>query len=132
MQVGIKVRDLAPEKRKLLKQIARKRLNTLFYGAILVATLFTITDENDVLLHALDDYAIVILSIVALGLILAMRKRTTLTDLEKLNNVLAVMAVVLVAFVGFAFTQEISDVTDFANDPGQLLFLALVIINRFT
>ena len=124
-------KDLSPEKKKLAKELSRRRLSTIGFATALVATIFTITDEDDIFLHALDDYAIVTLSIVALILILAWRKRESLEDLRKLNNVSLMIAVVLLVFVIFAFTQEINDASDFGDDPAQLIFLILLIVNRF-
>lgn len=123
---------LPPEKKLLMKELAKRRLSLIFFGAVFIATIFTISDEADLPLHSLDDYAIVVLSIVALLLVLVWRKKQSLPDLKKLNNILLIISVVLVVFVVFAITQEINDVTDFADDPAQLILLLVLIINRFT
>ena len=99
--------DIAPEKKRLVKELARRRLSTLFFGTAFVATIFTVSEEQDILLHALDDYAIVTLSIVALAMLLVWRNKQSFGDLRKLNNILVVIAVVLLISVLFAFSQEI-------------------------
>ncbi|MCL5068757.1 MAG: hypothetical protein M1368_10460 [Thaumarchaeota archaeon] len=129
---NVAIKQFTAEKKQLLKQFARRRLSVFFFVAALAATIFTISEENDILFHALDDYAIVTLSIVALGIIFAMWKKESLSELKKLNNISVAIAVILLAFVAFAFTQEINDAADFGNDPGQLIFLLLLVINRFT
>lgn len=129
---NVAIKQFTTEKKQLLKQFARRRLNVFFFAAALAATVFTITEENDILFHALDDYTIVTLSIIALGMILAMWKKEGLAALKRLNNISVAIAAILLAFVAFAFTQEINDAADFANDPGQLIFLVLLVINRFT
>jgi uncharacterized membrane protein len=123
---------LSPEKKLLMKELARRRLSLIFFGASFLATIFTISEEADLPLHSLDDYSIVTLSIVALVLVLVWRKKQSLPDLRKLNNILFVISVILLIFVIFAITQEINDVTDFADDPAQLILLLVLIINRFT
>lgn len=129
---SVAVRQFTTEKRQLLKQFARRRLNVFFFASALGATLFTITEENDMLFHALDDYSIVTLSIIVLGIIFATWKREGLSSLKRLNNISLAIAAILLVFVAFAFTQEINDPSDFGNDPGQLIFLVLLVINRFT
>ena len=126
------IKDFTPEKKQLMKELGRRRLSIIFFAVGLVATLFTINEENDILLHALDDYTIVILSIVALLMILVWRKKESFGDLRRLNNILLIISVVLLIFVLFAFTQEINDPADFGNDPPQLIFLIVLIVNRFT
>jgi amino acid permease len=125
------MKDLSPEKKKLAKELSRRRLSIIGYATALVASIFTITGEDDIFLHALDDYAIVTLSIVALILFLVWRKKDSLADLKRLNNISLVIALVLLVFVIFAFTQEINDAEDFGDDPAQLIFLILLIVNRF-
>jgi uncharacterized membrane protein len=126
------IKDMTPEKRKLLKELARRRLSAIFFGAAFVATLFTVNEESDILLHALDDYAIVTLSIIALIIILVWRNKHSFEDLKRLNNVLLIISAVLLVFVLFAFTQEINDPVDFGNEPAQLIFLIVLVLNRFT
>lgn len=125
------MKDLSPEKKRLAKELSRRRLSVIGYATALVATIFTVTEEDDIFLHAIDDYAIVTLAIVALIIFLVWRKKESLGDLKRLNNISLVIAVVLLVFVIFAFTQEINDVNDFADDPAQLIFLILLIVNRF-
>src|SRR5487761_688310 len=103
------IKDFTPEKKQLMKELGRRRLSIIFFAVGLVATLITINEENDILLHALDDYTIVILSIVALLMILVWRKKESFGDLRRLNNILLIISVVLLIFVLFAFTKEIND-----------------------
>jgi uncharacterized membrane protein len=128
----LSLKDLPPEKKKIVKELARLRLSAIFFAAAFVATIFTITEENDILLHALDDYTIVTLSIVALVIILVLRKKRSFENLRMQNNLLVVISAVLVLFVLFAISQEIGDSSDFGDEPGQLIFLIVLVVNRFT
>ncbi len=126
-----RVIDLTPEKKELLKELSRRRLSLLFFAAGLVATIFTVVEESDTLLHALDDYSIVGFSVAAFLLIAFMRNRQSLADLRKLNNVTVIIAAVLFMLVIFAVTQEFNDAADFGDEPAALIFILVLIINRF-
>jgi ABC-type Na+ efflux pump permease subunit len=128
----MKASGLSPEKKKVLKQFSRRRVSTFFFAAAIVSTIFALGHETDMFFHALDDYALFALSIVAIVLIVLMRNSDSFEDLRRLNRNLSVLTIVLVAFIIFGVTQEYNDPEDFANEPGQLMLLITLIINRFT
>ncbi|MBO0887656.1 hypothetical protein J2P12_00995, partial [Candidatus Bathyarchaeota archaeon] len=82
-------------------------------------------------IHALDDYAIISLSIIALILIGVSWKMQTLDQLKKQHNIILALVVIALAFQVFAFVVEIGDPEDFGNEVPSLVALALMLANRF-
>jgi len=114
-----------------VKQIGRRRVNGFFYGLLLVAIFNTVFEESDITSHVADDVADIVLAAVGLLLILAWRKRTSISDLRKINNILAVLAVLVVVATIYAITQEYTDPMDFGNEIPTLIFGIFLLINRF-
>lgn len=114
-----------------IKQLGRRRVFVFFFGFALVAIANTVTEENDILLHVVDDYADILIAVVALAITFIWWKRNSLSALRKLNNILAVFAVLLILATIFAITQEINDPTDFGNEIPTLFFGVAMLINRF-
>lgn len=71
------------------------------------------------------------LSIVVIILVVAWRKKQTLTDLKKELNIYEVLFAIMLIFKIFAIFQEINDPTDFGNEPPVLILLILTLLNRF-
>ncbi len=124
--------DLLPEKKRVLKQLSRRRVSTFFFAAAIVSTVFALGHETDMFFHAIDDYALLALSIVAVVLIITMRRVDSLEELRRLDRFLLIITIILVGFIVFGVTQEYKDPEDFANEPGQLMLLITLIVNRFT
>jgi hypothetical protein len=113
------------------KWLGRNRVSAFFYAFALVAILNTVTEENDMFLHVIDDYADIAIIIVALALLALWWKKTSPAQLKMTQNVMAALAVALVLATIFAITQEYSDPTDFGNEIPTLLFGVFLLINRF-
>jgi hypothetical protein len=120
-----------PEQSKVSKQVQRMRVYAVFFLAAFGATIFTLTEENDIFLHALDDYVLIALSVIALVIFAMKHKDEALGSLKRTNNILLILAVIELLAVVFAFSQEINDPSDFGNDPGQLFLALALIVNRF-
>jgi hypothetical protein len=83
------------------------------------------------LLHALDEYAIVTLAIIVLILIAVWRKKASLQELRKQHNIIAVIFVVALIFKLYAITAEMGDPADFGDEIQVLITLILALLNRF-
>jgi len=83
------------------------------------------------LTHALDDYAILAISVVALVVIGAMWKKQPLAGLRKQHNILLVLLIVALVFQIYAFVAEANDSTDLGNEYPSLTILVLMVINKF-
>jgi heme A synthase len=113
------------------KWLGRNRVSAFFFAFALVALLNTITEENDIFLHVVDDYADIAIIVVALALLAMWWKKKSPAELKRTQNVMAVLAVALILATIFAITQEINDPADFGNEIPSLLFGVFLLINRF-
>ncbi len=109
------------------------RLRVFAFAAVFLATALVgqLNEESDVLLHALDEYAVIALSILVLLLMVVWRSKRNLSDLKMQLNVYEGLFLVMLIFKIFAVTQEIGDPTDFGNEPPVLIGLIIALIQRF-
>jgi hypothetical protein len=117
--------------KSLTKWLGRNRVSAFFWAFALVALLNVITEENDIFLHVVDDYADIAIIVVALALLAMWWKKQSPSQLKRTGNAMAVLAVLLILATIFAITQEIGDPTDFGNEIPTLLFGIFLLINRF-
>lgn len=115
----------------LTKWLARNRVFAFFWTFALIAILNTVTEENDIFLHVVDDYADIAIIVVALALLAMWWKKKDPSQLKRTGNVMAVFAVLLILATIFAITQEYGDPADFGNEIPSLLFGIFLLINRF-
>jgi len=87
--------------------------------------------EGDMFVHALDDYAILAISIVALLVMGAMWKKQSLAALRKQHKILLVLLIVALVFQLYGFIAESNDPTDLGNEFPSLTILVLMLINKF-
>ena len=115
----------------LIRELARRRV-FLFFSVLLVLALFNaIFEEADTFLHALDDYAIVSISIVVVAFIALSWNKQSLEALRRQHTIIVGLFLLALGFQIFAFVQEINDPPDFGNEIPSLTLLALVFANRF-
>lgn len=114
-----------------IKQLGRRRVFGFFWVFVLFAIANTVTEENDIFLHVVDDYTDIVLAVVAIVVLLVWWKKASLPNLKRVNNILTVLAVLLILATIFAITQEMGDPTDFGNEIPTLFFGAFMIANRF-
>lgn len=114
-----------------LKQMGRRRVFGFFWVFFVLAIAQTLSEESDQFFHVLDNYVDIALAAVAIIALLVWWKKTSTKDLKMLNNLLTVLAVLLVLATLFAFSQEIGDSQDLADDIPTLFFGVFMLINRF-
>jgi phosphoglycerol transferase MdoB-like AlkP superfamily enzyme len=119
------------DERALRRELGRRRV--FFYVSLFLALALggLIPGEADMFLHALDEYAIVTLSIIALALLIAWRNKQSLAALKKQNNIVLVLFVIALIFKLYAFTVEANDPADFGDEIPVAIGLILVLLNRF-
>src|SRR6266487_4466328 len=107
--------DVSAEK-SIARELAKRRaFIVLFIVSIEIVGAF-IGLEGDMLAHALDDYAILAISVVALVVIGAMWKKQSLAGLRKQHNILLALLIVALVFQIYAFVAEANDPTDLGNE----------------
>jgi hypothetical protein len=118
------------EQKDWARQVGRSRVFMFFWAFAVVAIGNVIGEENDMLLHVIDDYVDIVLAVIAIVVLVRVWKKGT-AALKRANDVSAVLAVMLIAMTIFAITQEIGDPADFGNEIPTLLFGIFMLINRF-
>jgi membrane protease YdiL (CAAX protease family) len=122
---------MATEEVGIKRELARRRVFVFASAFFAIALFAVINEEADMFLHALDDYAIVILSLVVLILIAAWRKKVTFSELRKQHNIITALFVIMLLFQLYAIPTEIGDPSDFGNEIPVLVGLVLALLNRF-
>jgi hypothetical protein len=89
--------------RALTKELARRRVWVFF--AVFVAAAFSgqLVEESDMFLHALDEYVLVVLAVVALIFLAVIWKKQALGELRKQDNILLVLFVIMLIFKLYRF-----------------------------
>ncbi len=113
------------------RELSKRRVFVFFFVFMLIALLPTVIEESDVFLHALDDYLIIFIAIVALLFVFLSWKRQTVSQLLAQHNVLAVLIVIALIVQVYGIIAEIHDPADFGNEIPAFILLIMMLINRF-
>ncbi len=119
------------EEKSMRRDLGRLRVFAFVAVFIIIGLAGQLNEESDILLHALDEYALIALSIVVLLLVVVWRKKRTVGDLKMQLNVFEVLFIIMLVFKIFAFTQEIGDPNDFGDEIPVFILLVLTVIQRF-
>ena len=121
-----------PSEDKLVTRELSKRRVFAFVAIFLAVSLPEVAYlEGDQLLHALDDYAVVAVSVIVIALLAMWWKKQSLTELKKQHNIILILFAIALLFKLFAISQELNDPQDFGDEPPLIIFLIITIINRF-
>lgn len=113
------------------RELGRRRVYIFVSAFLLLALGGIINEEADIFLHALDEYVIFALVVIAAILFVIWRKKQSLSELKKQHNIIAVLFVVALLFKIFAIYVEASDPEDFGNEIPIFILLILTLVNRF-
>jgi cytochrome bd-type quinol oxidase subunit 2 len=119
------------EEKSVARELAKRRAFIVLFIVLIEIVGAFIGLEGDTFAHALDDYAILAISIVALLAVGAMWKKQSLASLRKQHNTLLVLLAVALVFQIYAFIAESNDPTDLGNEFPSLTILILMLINKF-
>ncbi|MDE1870960.1 MAG: hypothetical protein KGI06_01845 [Candidatus Micrarchaeota archaeon] len=113
------------------KEIAKRRVFVfiLLIGLIAIGPAFMA--EGDMLSHAVDDIAIMGLSLVGLAFLALSWKKNTVSQLRMQNSIILAIFVLLLVIQIFAIVIELHDAADFGDEIPSLVVLALAVINWF-
>jgi hypothetical protein len=120
-----------PVEKSVARELAKRRAFIVLFIVLIEIVGAFIGLEGDMLAHALDDYAILAISIVALLMIGGMWKKQSLAGLRKQHNILLVLLAVAIVFQIYGFVAESNDPTDLGNEFPSLTILVLMVINKF-
>jgi cytochrome bd-type quinol oxidase subunit 2 len=120
-----------PQEKSIARELAKRRAFIVLFIVLIEIVGAFIGLEGDMLAHALDDYAILAISIVALLVIGVMWKKQSLAGLRKQHNILLALLIVALVFQIYAFIAESNDPTDLGNEYPSLTILILMLINKF-
>jgi fucose permease len=122
----------APSEDKQVTRELSKRRVFAFVAIFLAVSLPEVAYlEGDQLLHALDDYGVVAVSILVVIFLAMSWKKQSLTELKKQHNIILILFVIALLFKLFAISQELNDPTDFGDEPPLLILLIITLVNRF-
>jgi hypothetical protein len=120
-----------PEEKSVARELAKRRAFIVLFIVLIEIVGAFIGLEGDMFAHALDDYAILAISIVALLVVGGMWKKQSLAALRKQHNILLGLLIVALAFQIYGFIAESNDPTDLGNEFPSLTILVLMLINKF-
>ena len=120
------------EDKLVVRELGKKRVFVFFAVAIALAfAVDAIVVESDNFMFALDDYALVGLSILALVLVGVWRSRRSLSELRSQNNIIVVLFVIALLFKIYGVVVESGHPDDFGDEIPGLLILIVTVLNRF-
>lgn len=120
-----------PTDKGWVRDLGRRRVFVFIALFLILALANALREENDIVLHALDDNVIILLAIVILAYIGISWKKETPEALRKQHNLVLVLLIVAVLVQIYGFIEEINDPADFGNEIPTLMLLILGLINRF-
>ncbi len=121
----------ASEEKALTREFGRRRVYIFVSAWLLLALGGVINEESDIFLHALDEYVIFALVVIAAILFVIWRKKQSLSELKKQHNIIWILFVVALVFKVYAIYVEAADPTDFGNEIPIFILLILTLVNRF-
>jgi len=119
------------EEKSIARELAKRRAFIVLFIVLIEIVGAFVNLEGDMLAHSLDDYAILVISIVGLLVIAAMWKKQSLGALRKQHKILLVLLIVALVFQLYGFIAESNDPTDLGNEFPSLTILVLMLINKF-
>ena len=119
------------EEKSIARELAKRRAFIVLFIVLIEIVGAFVNLEGDMLAHSLDDYAILVISIIGLLVITAMWKKQSLAGLKKQHNILLVLLIVALVFQIYGFIAESNDPTDLGNEYPSLTILLLMIVNKF-
>ena len=119
------------EEKSIARELAKRRAFIVLFIVLIEIVGAFVNLESDMLAHSLDDYAILVISIIGLLVIAAMWKNQSLVGLKKQHNILLVLLIVALVFQIYGFIVESNDPTDLGNEYPSLTILLLMIVNKF-
>ena len=119
------------EEKSIARELAKRRAFIVLFIVLIEIVGAFVNLEGDMLAHSLDDYAILVISIIGLLVIAAMWKKQSLAGLKKQHNILLVLLIVALVFQIYGFIVESNDPTDLGNEYPSLTILLLMIVNKF-
>jgi len=119
------------EEKSIAREVAKRRAFIVLFIVLIDIVGAFVNLEGDMLAHSLDDYAILVISIIGLLVIAAMWKKQSLVGLKKQHNILLVLLIVALVFQIYGFIVESNDPTDLGNEYPSLTILLLMIVNKF-
>ncbi len=119
------------EEKSIAHELAKRRAFIVLFIVLIEIVGAFVNLEGDMLAHSLDDYAILVISIIGLLVIAAMWKKQSLVGLKKQHNILLVLLIVALVFQIYGFIVESNDPTDLGNEYPSLTILLLMIVNKF-
>ena len=114
-----------------VREISRRRVFVFVSVFLVLGGVGVIMEENDMFLHAIDDYAMVALAIIALLAYAVWRNKLSLADLKKQNNIFAALFAVALVFKLYGTITEVGDASDFGDEIPLLIAFVLTIASRF-
>ena len=119
------------EVKSIARELAKRRAFIVLFIVLIEIVGAFVNLEGDMLAHSLDDYAILVISIIGLLVIAAMWKKQSLVGLKKQHNILVLLLIVALVFQIYGFIVESNDPTDLGNEYPSLTILLLMIVNKF-
>ena len=119
------------EEKSIARELAKRRAFIVLFIVLIEIVGAFVNLEGDMLAHSLDDYAILVISIIGLLVIAAMWKKQSLAGLKKQHNILLILLIIALVFQIYAFIAESNDPTDLGNEYPSLTILLLMIVNKF-
>ena len=117
--------------KSIARELAKRRAFIVLFVVLIEIVGAFVNLEGDMLAHSLDDYAILVISIIGLLVIAAMWKKQSLAGLKRQHNILLVLLIVALVFQIYAFIAESNDPTDLGNEYPSMTILLLMIVNKF-
>lgn len=117
--------------KSIVRELSRRRVFVFVSVFLVLGGVGIILEESDMFLHAIDDYAMVALAVIALLVYAMWRNKLSLTELKKQNNIFTALFVVALIFKLYGTMTEIGDPTDFGDEIPLLIAFVLTIANRF-
>ena len=117
--------------KSVVREISRRRVFIFVSVFLVLGGVGTILEESDMFLHAIDDYAMVALAIIALLGFVMWRNKLSLAELRRQNNILTALFVVALIFKVYGAMVEMGDASDFGDEIPLLIAFVLTIANRF-
>lgn len=111
-----------------VREFARRRVAMFLYVLTVIVFPTFIPQEAAEFTHVVDDYATVVLALVAIVFYVAMWRKPV-QSIRTANKLATILAVLIILVTIYAVTQEIADPADFGNEIPTIILGGAIIAN---